>query len=96
MLAMGAAAFCALGFAVSSVIPSADASLPIVNVIILPLLFLSGVLIPLNTPPAWILWTGQIFPVRHFLSGIQAGFLGVAFNWTDLLVVAAWGGTGSY
>jgi len=26
MLAMGAAAFCALGFAVSSVIPSADAS----------------------------------------------------------------------
>jgi len=50
MLAMGAAAFCALGFAVSSVIPSADASLPIVNVIILPLLFLSGVLIPPRLP----------------------------------------------
>ena len=53
MLAVGAAAFCALGFAISSVIPNADASQPIVNAVILPLLFLSGVFIPLgNNPPA--------------------------------------------
>jgi ABC-2 type transport system permease protein len=92
MLAVAAAAFCALGFAISSVIPNADASLPIVNAIILPLLFLSGVFIPLgNNPPAWMLWAGRIFPVRHFLSGMQAGFLGAPFNWTDVLVVAAWG-----
>ncbi len=94
MLAVGAAAFCALGFAVSSVIPTADAALPIVNVIILPLLFLSGVFIPLTNPPAWMLWVGRIFPVRHFLAGLQAGFLGAAFNWTDVLVVAAWGAAG--
>ena len=92
MLAVGAAAFCALGFAISSVIPSADASLPIVNVIILPLLFLSGVFIPLgNNPPAWMAWAGRIFPIRHFLSGMQAGFLGGPFSWTDVLIVAAWG-----
>jgi ABC-2 type transport system permease protein len=92
MLAVAAAAFCALGFAISSVIPNADASLPIVNAVILPLLFLSGVFIPLgNNPPAWMLWAGRIFPVRHFLSGMQAGFLGAPFNWTDVLVVAAWG-----
>ncbi|MGA2828672.1 MAG: ABC transporter permease [Streptosporangiaceae bacterium] len=92
MLAVGAASFCALGFAISSVIPSADASLPIVNAIILPLLFLSGVFIPLgNNPAAWMTWIGRIFPVRHFLSGMQAGFLGAPFNWTDVLVVAAWG-----
>ena len=55
MLAVGAAAFCALGFAISSVIPNADASLPIVNAIILPLLFLSGVFIPLgNSSPSWM------------------------------------------
>ena len=92
MLAVGAAAFCALGFAISAVIPNADASLPIVNAIILPLLFLSGVFIPLgNTPPAWMAWVGRTFPVRHFLSGMQAGFLGGPFSWTDVLVVAAWG-----
>ena len=92
MLAVGAAAFCALGFAISSVIPNADASLPIVNAIILPLLFLSGVFIPLgNTSPSWMVWAGRVFPVRHFLAGMQAGFLGASFNWTDVLVVAAWG-----
>jgi ABC-2 type transport system permease protein len=92
MLAVGAAAFCALGLAISSVIPNADASLPIVNAVILPLLFLSGVFIPLgNNPPPWMTWAGRIFPVRHFLSGMQAGFLGGPFSWTDVLVVAAWG-----
>jgi ABC-2 type transport system permease protein len=92
MLAVAAAAFCALGFAISAVIPNADASLPIVNAVILPLLFLSGVFIPLgNNPPAWMLSVGRIFPVRHFLADMQAGFLGSPFNWTDVLVVAAWG-----
>lgn len=95
MLAVGAAAFCALGFAISAVIPNADASLPIVNAVILPLLFLSGIFIPLgNNPPVWMLWIGRIFPVRHFLAGMQAGFLGSPFNWTDVLVVAAWGVAG--
>ena len=97
MLVVGAAAFCALGFAISAVIPNADASLPIVNAIILPLLFLSGVFIPLgNSPPAWMAWVGRVFPVRHFLSGMQAGFLGGPFSWTDVLVVAAWGVAGLF
>jgi len=92
MLAVGAAAFCALGFAISSVIPNADAALPIVNAVILPLLFLSGIFIPLgNNPPAWMVWVGRIFPLKHFLAGMQASFLGSPFDWTDVLVVAAWG-----
>jgi ABC-2 type transport system permease protein len=92
MLAVGAASFCALGFAISSVIPNADASLPIVNVVILPLLFLSGIFIPLgNNPPAWMVWVGRVFPLKHFLTGMQAGFLGGPFQWTDVVVVAAWG-----
>jgi ABC-2 type transport system permease protein len=90
MLAVGAAAFCALGFAISPVIPNAEASQPVVNAVILPLLFLSGVFIPLTNPPSWMLWAGRVFPVRHFLAGMQAGFLGTSFHWTDVLVVAAW------
>ena len=96
MLTVDAAAFCALGFAISSVIPNADASLPIVNAVILPLLFLSGIFIPLgNNPPAWMVWVGRVFPLKHFLAGMQASFLGSAFAWTDVLVVAAWGLAGS-
>jgi len=92
MLLVGAASFCALGFAITAVIPNADAAPAIVNASILPLLFLSGVFIPLSsTAPAWIVWIARIFPVWHFAQGMQAGFLGTPFHWTVVLVVAAWG-----
>ena len=91
-LLVGAAAFCALGLAATAVIPNADAAAPVVNAIILPLEFLSGIFIPFgNDTPAWILWIAKVFPVRHFVLAMQAGFIGTAFSWTDVLVVAAWG-----
>jgi len=92
MLLVGAAAFCALGMAVTAIIPNGDAAPAIVNATILPLLFLSGIFIPLGSnAPSWILWIAKIFPVRHFANGMQAGFIGTAFHWNDLLIVAAWG-----
>jgi ABC-2 type transport system permease protein len=95
MLLVGAASFAALGFAVTAVIPNAEASAAIVNATILPLLFLSGIFIPLgDDTPSWILWVARIFPVRHFAEGMQAGFLGTTYHWSDVLVVAAWGAGG--
>ena len=65
---------------------------PIVNATILPLLFLSGIFIPIgDNAPGWLTWTARIFPVKHFADGIQAGFVGTTFHWYDVLVVAAWG-----
>ena len=92
MLVVGATAFCSLGLAVTAVIPNADAAPAIVNASILPLLFLSGIFIPFgNDTPQWIVWTARIFPVRHFAAGMQAGFIGTPFDWTDVIVVAVWG-----
>ena len=92
ILIVGAAAFCALGFAITAAIPNADASAAIVNAAILPLLFLSGIFIPFgNHTPSWILWIAKVFPVKHFADGMQAGFLGTSFRWTDVLIVAIWG-----
>lgn len=95
MLLVGAGAFCALGLAMTAVVPNADAAPAVVNATILPLLFLSGIFIPFgNATPTWILWVARIFPVRHFALGMQAGFLGTSFNWTDVAVVSAWGAAG--
>ena len=92
---VGSAAFCALGMAITAVIPNADAAGPIVNAVILPVEFLSGIFIAFgNSTPDWILWVARVFPVRHFALSMQAGFLGTAFSWTDVLVVAAWGVAG--
>jgi ABC-2 type transport system permease protein len=92
MLAVGAASFCALGLAVTALIPNSDASGPVVLGTVLPVSFLSGIFIPFsNTTPSWIVWIARVFPVRHFVSGMLAGFVGTPFDWVDVLVVAAWG-----
>jgi ABC-2 type transport system permease protein len=92
MVVVGSASFCALGVAITSRIPNADSAPAIVNATILPLLFLSGIFIPLgNNAPAWVMFIERVFPVHHFASGLQAGFIGTPFSWTDVIVVAAWG-----
>lgn len=91
-LAIGGASFSALGFTIAAFTPNADASVAIVNATSLPLLFLSGIFIPFgDNTPTWILWVSRVFPIKHFADAMQAGFLGTAFNWTDVAIVAAWG-----
>lgn len=93
-LLVGAASFCALGLAITVVIPNADAASPIVNASILPLMFFSNVFIPLEHPPTWIDVLGKIFPVRHFADAMQAAYFslrGSGFRWIDLAVIAVWG-----
>ena len=91
-LVVGSAAFAALGLAIVPAIPNADAAPAVVNASILPLLFLSGVFIPVGPEtPAWVDVVGKIFPIRHFVDAMNSSFLGTPFDWTDLLAVAAWG-----
>ncbi|HUF59223.1 MAG TPA: ABC transporter permease [Actinomycetota bacterium] len=92
-LLVGAACFSALGLAVSGMIPNADAGPPIVNAIILPLLFLSGVFIPFGKDtPRWVVLVGDIFPVRHLVDAMRESYLGLteSFAWSDLGVMAIW------
>ena len=96
-LFVGAASFAALGLAVTCAVPNADAAPPVVNAAILPLLFISGIFIPLgDSAPAWIRTVGTIFPVRHFADAFRAAYLGppFPFKWSDLIVIALWGVAG--
>jgi len=63
---------------------------PIVNAIILPLLFLSGIFIASDNPPGWVNLVGRIFPVRHLVDAMRASYLGIPFHWSDILVIAIW------
>lgn len=94
-LMVGAGSFAALGLAVTAICPNADASPPVVNATILPILFLSGVFIPLGADPAaWIEVVGNVFPVKAFVESMNAAFLGAPFQWGDVLAVAGWGVAG--
>jgi ABC-2 type transport system permease protein len=105
-LVVGSLSFAAMALALTAVIPNADAAPPLVNATILPLLFLSGIFIPLGADaPGWITVVGNVFPVKHFADAMRAGYLGnvtlqgtdiraFPFHWSDLAVVAAWGVAG--
>ena len=91
---VGSASFSALGLAVTTIVPNADAAPAVVNATILPLLFLSGVFIPLQPGNPWYVQVAKVFPVYHFVQPMLASyFLPVGNGWkgSDLLILGAWG-----
>jgi ABC-2 type transport system permease protein len=97
-LVIGAAAFCCLGIALTIAIPSQDAAAAIVNAILLPLYFLSGIFIPEDQLPSGVIHFADIFPVRHFFDAFFDAYVpasdGSAISWDNLAVVALWGVAG--
>jgi len=98
-LVVGAAAFCCLGVALTAAIPSQDAAAPIVNALLLPLYFLSGVFIPDDQLPSGVIHFADAFPVRHFFEALFNAYVpaaagGSGVEWGNLAAVAAWGAAG--
>jgi ABC-2 type transport system permease protein len=97
-LAVGAFAFCCLGFALTAAIPSEDAAPAISNAVVLPLYFISGIFIPDSEIPEGVLNFADLFPIRHFFEAFFTAWdpntTGAGFEWGDLAVVAAWGVAG--
>ncbi len=93
-LVLGAASFCALGVAVASLIRNAEAAPAVVQLVLFPLLFISGTYLPihsrvLNRASGWL-------PVRPFNEALLSSFAqhsGV--DWKDLGVLLAWGAAGA-
>jgi ABC-2 type transport system permease protein len=93
-LVLGAASFCALGVAVASVISNAEAAPAVAQLVLFPLLFVSGTYMPihselLNRISGWL-------PVRPFNESLTGPFAAHAgADWRHLAVLAAWGGAGA-
>jgi ABC-2 type transport system permease protein len=96
-IVIGAASFSALGLALTSAIPNADAAPAVVNFSILPLLFLSDIFIPIQDPNAWYVKVAKVFPVYHFSQAMKNAYFSPTGNgWRggDLLIIGIWGVAG--
>lgn len=95
---VGSISFCVLAYAFSTAITNEDAAQPMVQAVMLPLYFISGVFIPAVTLPAWLQHVAQVFPVQHLADGLQhsfhAGATGIGIVWSDIGVLALWAGIG--
>jgi ABC-2 type transport system permease protein len=92
---LGAVTFSCLAFAISAFIATADAAQPVLQFLILPLYFISGVFIPDANNPRWLRDVANVFPVRHLAQAELRAFDPAAsapgIAWWHLLVLAAWG-----
>lgn len=93
-LAVGVAAFTAMGVAASTAVPNQDAAGPVLGIVFFVLLFLSGLWFPLK-PGSGLYQISRWFPLAHFIDAVFAGFAlrhGVSpWDPRDLAWVAGWG-----
>lgn len=96
-LAVGVAAFCALGLAMTTVIPNAEAAPAIVNIFFFPLVSISGAFFPLQKGST-LAKISSVFPLKHFIDATFRAFdprvHASGFDGSSLLVMAAWGAAG--
>ena len=91
---LGAACFAGLGIGAASVIRSAEGVSAVVNVVLLPMAFLSGSFGPTADYPGVLQAIADVLPLTYFLEIVNGVYLDGDSVFADpgaLAVVAAWG-----
>ncbi|MCW2754760.1 MAG: putative transport permease ycf38 [Marmoricola sp.] len=96
-----AAASNALGLATKS----EDVMAPIINMVMMPVLLLSGILLPMTIGPHWLLRVSDFMPFRHVVDAVRSGFgdnfggpeIWWGSGWAVVLcALAVWWGTSTF
>jgi ABC-2 type transport system permease protein len=102
VVALLGASFSFLSYAAGLALKSEDALAPMVNTFALPILLLSGILLPMSLAPGWLQIISDFNPIKHIVEAVRAFFrsdpgdpsvmlgLGLA---VALMVFSAWLGT---
>src|SRR4029077_5634388 len=75
MLALGVSASRSLGLILASVANNMQESTIIIQLLYMPMLFLSGATVPIRLLPAWARILGQFLPAAYLVTGLQNVFL---------------------
>ncbi len=68
---------------------SEDAMAPVINMVMMPVLLLSGILLPMTLGPAWLTRISDFMPFRYIVDATRSGFAG-AFGGSEIWWGAAW------
>jgi ABC-2 type transport system permease protein len=99
-LVLGTAAFTTLGIGITRFIPNAEAAPVVVNLVILPLTFISSIWFPTDGMPTALIDVAKVFPIRALADGLQYAFdprhHGAGINVADLRTLAIWTAVGIF
>jgi ABC-2 type transport system permease protein len=96
-IVLGVASFAGLGLAAASLIRSAEGVSAVVNVVILPMAFLSGSFGPTRDFPPLVQAIADVLPLTYFLDIVDGVYLDGDSLFADpkaLAIVLAWGAAG--
>jgi len=91
---VGVAAFAGMGFGAAAMIRSAEGASAVVNLIVLPMAFLSGSFGPTRSYPEVLQWIADLLPLTYLIRLLKDVYLrGDSFfgHPQDLAVLAVWG-----
>ena len=93
-LLLGTAAFTSLGIGVTRFMPNAETGPVVVNLIVLPLTFISNIWFPTDSLPNAVQKIADLFPIKALADGLQYVFdprhHGAGLNAGDLRTLAIW------
>ena len=69
-----------VSYAVALRLKSEDAFAPLINSIIVPLVLLSGIMLPLNLGPGWLQGIARISPFRYIIDAMREAYAGHYFD----------------
>jgi ABC-2 type transport system permease protein len=90
---LGVACFASLGVALAHAIPNFDSAPAYVNVVFLPMIFISGVFYDSANTPAFLRGIAEALPLKHLIDGLSGAMVsgaGLAHNAEALGVLAIW------
>ncbi|NDU99967.1 ABC transporter permease [Pseudoroseicyclus tamaricis] len=82
LVALLGGAFSAFSYAAGLALKSEDSFAPLINMFALPVLLLSGILLPMSLAPRWLQVLSDINPFKHVVDGLRAVFLGDILSMT--------------
>lgn len=97
VIVLGVACFAGMGLGAAALIRSAEGASAVVNVVLLPMAFLSGSFGPTRDFPDYLRALADVLPLTYFLDVVERVYLDGDSLLADpaaLAVVAAWGAAG--
>jgi ABC-2 type transport system permease protein len=97
VIVLGVACFAALGVGLSGLVRSAEGSSAVINLIVLPMAFLTGAFGPTQHYPTFLRDVGKVLPLKYLVDLMNAVYLHHQAVWSKpgaIAVLAAWGVAG--
>lgn len=79
-IAVVAIGLASVSYSVALLLKSEDAFAPLINTVVVPLMLLSGIMLPMSLGPGWLQGVSRISPFRYIINAMRSAYAGHYWN----------------